>query len=166
MDYATLSKEQFDAVVTGELTHQAIWLEVELDKLISDYFVKSHDRRDDFQRLILRRDGLTAQDKIEIVRGMLPLFNLAPEVLANWKSLLKRIEDFKSTRNAMAHGIDATPEPYSGKLVIELINRAGAEKKVHISIESHKDMIANAEGLHEEVMAARFAIFEQHQEKA
>jgi len=165
MDYTALNQEEFDAVVTGELTHLAIWLEGELDHVISGYFVENHYRRGDFQRLMLRRDGLTAQDKIEIVRGMLPLLGLTEEDLANWKSLLKRIEDFKSWRNAMAHGVDVTPEPYAGELVIELVNRAGAEKQVRISTESHKEMVTRAEGLLEAVTGARVALFESFLEK-
>lgn len=72
MEYKALNKEDFDAVVTGELTHYALWLEGELNNIISEYFITDDGRRGEFERLLLQRDALTFQDKIEIVRGMLP----------------------------------------------------------------------------------------------
>jgi hypothetical protein len=39
MEYQNLNKEDFDAVVLGEVTHYALWLEDELNNIISDYFI-------------------------------------------------------------------------------------------------------------------------------
>ena len=57
MDYATLERDEFDAVVTGELTHYALWLEGGLDSLLCDYFLGETPRRADFLRLLLQREG-------------------------------------------------------------------------------------------------------------
>ena len=66
MEYQNLNKEDFDAVVTGELTHYALWLEEEVNNIISDYFIMDSKQRSQFKRFLLFRDGLTFQDKIEI----------------------------------------------------------------------------------------------------
>lgn len=44
MDYKVLSKKDFDAVVTGEITHYALWLENELNSIITNYFVRDSDK--------------------------------------------------------------------------------------------------------------------------
>ena len=36
--YEDLDKADFDAIVTGELTHYALWHEGELNNIIEDYF--------------------------------------------------------------------------------------------------------------------------------
>lgn len=144
----------FDALVTGELTHHAIWLEGEIDNIICDYFVGIGDRAKDFTRLFLRRDGLTFQDKIEIVRGMLPLFEAEAEVV-NLKSLLNRVEDFKSSRNAMAHGRNVSKDDSELKLKIEIVTRSGKERVLEITPESHKTMTEGARTLYQELKAAR-----------
>ncbi len=76
MRYEDLDKEDFDAIVTGELTHYAIWMEDKINSLITDYFVSDKSKSKDFRRLFLYRDGLTFQDKLEIARGMIPLLGL------------------------------------------------------------------------------------------
>jgi len=160
MDYTSLSQEEFDAVVTGELTHRAISIESELENVISGYFVENHHRRGDFQRLLLRRDGLSAQDKIEIVRAMLPLFGLTESEVAEWKTSLKQAEEFKSWRNATSHGTDVTPEPYTGELIIEIVSRAGVEKQVRITPASHAELIKRTDSLIDKLTAARISLFE------
>lgn len=37
MNYDGLDKEDFDAVVTGELTHYSLWLEEEINSIICNY---------------------------------------------------------------------------------------------------------------------------------
>jgi hypothetical protein len=160
MDYTSLSQEEFDAVVTGELTHRAISIESELENVISGYFVENHHRRGDFQRLLLRRDGLSAQDKIEVVRAMLPLFGLTESQVVEWKSALKQAEEFKGWRNATSHGTDVTPQPYAGELVIEIVNRAGVEKQVSITPASHAALIERTDSLIDKLAAARVSLFE------
>lgn len=155
MDYNKLEKDEFDAIITGELTHYAIWLEDELSHIISDYFVGRKGRQaKGLMRLLLRRDGLTFQDKIEIVRGMLPLFEREVEIF-DLKDLLKRIEKFKSRRNAMAHGFDVSNKESGLMLKIEVVSRSGKEIIVEITPDSHNQKMEKAEKLLKEVQAAR-----------
>ena len=144
--YEMLSPEDFDAIVTGELTHYAIWLEDVLIQIISDFFAQP-SRKDLFKRLLLRRDGLTFQDKIDIVRAMVPEFG-NPTAAGNLKQVLKKIEDFKANRNTFAHGIDVTPRPFTGKSIyVQTVNRAGKEKTVIVSPETHVKTLDEAEKL-------------------
>lgn len=157
--YEYLSKEDFDAIVTGELTHRAISLEHQLNGIISDYFVKPISKVKDFNRLLLYRDGLTFQDKIEIVRGMLPLFEGEAEI-ANLKNLLNKVEEFKSWRNAMAHGLDVSEETdWSDegvyKIKVEIVTRSGKEKIIEITPESHEKMMEDADNLREKLQEVR-----------
>jgi len=81
MDYVTLSREEFDAVVTGELTHYSLWFEQAIVQIITTYFVRQNDRAENFERLVMWREGLTFQDKIEILRAMIPLFGIIFEAI-------------------------------------------------------------------------------------
>jgi hypothetical protein len=56
MKYEDLSHNDFDAIVTGELTHYALNLEGELIAIITDYFIGSDKKRADFKRLFLFRN--------------------------------------------------------------------------------------------------------------
>jgi hypothetical protein len=94
LDYEKLSKKDFDAVVTGELTHYAIWLEHGVIDIITDYFLGKSKRREDFKRLILLRDGLTFQDKLEIARAMIPLL----EPRASQVGLSSLLKQTRTTR--------------------------------------------------------------------
>jgi len=155
MKYRELSKEDFDAIVTGELTHHAIGLEGELVDIISDYFLENSDKSLDFNRLIFRRDGLTFQDKIEIVRGMLPLFKNI-EAAKQLKRILIKTEDFKLFRNAFAHGVDvSTGKVDQLSLKIELVGRTGKERIVEVTPETHEKHMTNLEKLHEEISQVR-----------
>lgn len=157
MDYSQLSPEDFDALVTGELTHFAIWLEGELIGIISDHFV-TKKKKSDFERLLLRRDGLTFQDKIEIVRAMSPLF-ASSETVSKLKSLLGKVEDFKATRNALAHGVDVTPDNLSKPAIhVEIVNRAGRERVVIVTPDSHQKVLDEATALLEQLKECRAAL--------
>ena len=155
MKYRDLTKDDFDSIVTGELTHHAIWLEGELIGIISDYFLEGSTKTLDFERLLFRRDGLTFQDKIEIVRGMIPLFSNV-DVVPQLKRLLLKVEEFKIFRNAFAHGLDVPP----GKgdklcLKIELIGRSGKEKTVEVTPETHEKHVDNLEILLKDLSKVR-----------
>jgi hypothetical protein len=154
MSYKQLSKDDFDAIVTGELTHYAIWLESELIEIIADRFARP-DQRVEFTTLVLRRDGLTFQDKIEIVRAMTPSF--ANRTAADrLKQLLPKIEEFKSNRNAFAHGLDVTPpDGPPGELRLEIIGRSGKGKVITVTCESHEAMMKHADQLLEELRSVR-----------
>ncbi len=146
MNYKELDHDDFDAIVTGELTHYALWLEGALNNIITDYFISRAERRNDFERLFLYRDGLTVQDKIEIVRGMSPSITNS-ETAPLLKSLLKDIEEFKSWRNALAHGLEVQDEPTGPHIVIDIVGRSGKAKQVTITPESHERKIKEAEQL-------------------
>lgn len=154
MNYHELDKEDFDAIVTGELTHYSLWLEEEINDFICDYFRVPLSRFNDFKRLLLYRDGLTFQDKLEIVRGIVPLLGNAAEAV-DLKSLLKQVEDFKSWRNAMAHGHDVARAEDVAKLKIEIISRSGKQKEIEITPESHQRMISEVDVLLEKLKNAR-----------
>jgi len=154
MNYHELDKEDFDAVVTGELTHYSLWLEEEINGIICDYFRVPESRIHDFKRLVLYRDGLTFQDKLEIVRGMLPFLGEVAED-TDLKSILKQVEDFKAWRNAMAHGRDVAREEDIANLRIEVVTRSGKERVVEITPESHQRMMDEVEALLEKLQRAR-----------
>lgn len=147
MNYAELSKEDFDAIVTGELTHYAIWHESELEDFISQYFSNSKKKRTQFKQIFLRRDMLKTQDKIEVTKAILALMDLTPIEIAKWKSLLKRVDDFKTYRNTMAHGLDVTDDNYSGEIVIEVITRSNNIRHLKITPDSFKKILQEAESL-------------------
>jgi hypothetical protein len=154
MEYEQLDHIDFDAMVTGELTHYALRLEDELNWIICEYFVRSDDREGDFRPLILYREGLTFQDKIEIVRSMIPVLGHTAK-LCNLKSILKGIEEFKSWRNALVHGLDYSNPEEPRKIVVEVVTRSGKEKRIEITPASHREMMERTEKLLEEVEEAR-----------
>jgi len=148
--YEGLSHEDFDAIVTGELAHYTIWFDEALVKIISD-FLGQPSREDLFKRLLLRREGLTVQDKIEIVSAMIPEFSDST-VAGELKQTLRKIEKFKTDRNAFAHGLDVTPKPLAANAIhIQTVTRAGKEKTIVITPETHVKTIDDAEKLLEAV---------------
>jgi hypothetical protein len=119
-------------------------------------------RRVDFERLLLRRDGLTFQDKIEIVRAMLSQFSNKPAA-QKLKSLLTKIEEFKATRNAFAHGTDVTPcNNTDGDIYVQIVTRSGKEKVVLVTPESHEITMSEAEALLKELHALRDELCAEH----
>lgn len=145
MDYSKIDKADFDAIVTGELTHFAIWMEDEINTIICDYLIGVSGRRTEFKRLILVRDGLNFHAKIEILRAMLPdLGGISDKY--NLKKLLREIEEFKSMRNAMAHGLSVS-EDDSNNLKIELVGRSGKTKVINVTPNSHNKMCQDGEEL-------------------
>lgn len=141
INYDTMGIEEFDAVVTGELTHYALHMEHHLEKCITQFF--GVRRADDFFRIVLRRDGLTFQDKIEIVRAFEPL---APRA-AGLGKVLKEVEEFKALRNSAAHGRDDGSVQSPLKLVFGSVSRSGKEKLVEITPKSHRAFLLQADDL-------------------
>jgi hypothetical protein len=153
-EYSGLTVEKFDAVITGELTHQALNCENELIAIITEHFCRK-GAAGDFSRLLLYRDGLTFQDKIEIVRAMLPL--LVPDSTAsNLKTALRKVEDLKALRNAFAHGFASSPLA-EGKLsiTVEVVGRSGAEKWITVTPETHCQTMREADDLVDEFRIIR-----------
>jgi hypothetical protein len=157
MKYEDLSHEDFDAIVTGELTHYTLWLEDEIADIIVDYFLQSSPKKSDFKRLLLTRDGLTFQDKIDIVRAMIPLFGKSTTT-TGLKLLLKHVEDFKSLRNALAHGVDASDNDTKPELKVEVVLRSGKKKIVHITPKSHETKVDEVDKLLSDLITARKAL--------
>lgn len=60
------------------------------------------------------------QNKIEILYARLPLFGKKAD-LVNLKSILKRVEDFKRWRNALAHRIDVSTDDTKPQVSIEVV---------------------------------------------
>jgi len=148
MKYEDLDQEVFDAIVSGELTHYAIWMENEINRLITRYLVSDKTKSEDFLRLLLYRAGLTFQDKLEIARGMTPLLGLNEQDQKLFRTVLNAVEEFKSWRNATAHGVDTTPGDYKGVIRIEIVSRSGKEKTIVITPESHRAKKEEAARLH------------------
>lgn len=147
MDYESLNKEDFDAIVTGELTHFALWFEDHLSRLISAYFSRQ-DRKKQFHRILLDRNGMTFQDKIDIVRCMAELPDLkaiTQSISLPW--ILSQIEKFKSHRNALAHGSDVSSNDGAPHLRVEIVNRSGKEVVYEVTPKTHRETLRKAEEL-------------------
>ncbi|MFH1642610.1 MAG: hypothetical protein ABIC04_06975 [Nanoarchaeota archaeon] len=144
MKYSELSKEDFDAVVTGELTHLAIWIEEATKEFIIEFLKIPQETKNIFKTIILDREGLTFQDKIEIAQYMASSIGEKGKYL---KSLLNRIEEFKSWRNTLAHGMDVSDKKDSQEIKIEIITRAGKHKVLTITPETHQKHIKETEEL-------------------
>lgn len=77
---------------------------------------------------------------------MLPIFGPTAEE-TDLKSLLREIEEFKSWRNALAHGLDVSPSNETSHITIEVISRSGNKKTIDITPESHESRLKYAEEL-------------------
>ena len=85
---------------------------------------------------------------------MLPLFGEHAESV-DLPDLLKRVDEFRMLRNALAHGRDVS-EPGAGfQISIEVISRSGKEKIITITPESHAEKMRKLEELLEAVQNAR-----------
>jgi hypothetical protein len=142
--YRNLNRDDFDAIVTGELTHQAVWLEGELETAIVNYFAVAKATRPDFRRLMLQRDGVTFQTKIDLVRSIISADEFESDYRNAWKSALSRIEELKRIRNAMAHGRDFGGEGLEIK--IGYVSRAGKDVEITIKPDSHTKLLTEADG--------------------
>lgn len=160
MNYEKLSREEFDAIVTGELTHYAIWLEGEIINILADYFVGDSERRENFITLLLRRDGLSFQDKIEILRAMTPIFGQVA-IDEDLRGILQQVEELKSFRNAFAHGLDSSTDQ-SHTISVEVVGRSGKPKVVTVTPDSHRAVMEKAEQLMSKLKTFRSRIAPNH----
>lgn len=157
-NYFRLHQNEFDAIVTGEVAHYALWFEYELIAIISDYFVNPL-KQDDFNRIVLRREALTFSAKVDIVRSMKSLC-LSEQYIKRFDDVLLRLSDFIQTRNSLAHGICVTPKNLERlEIHIEVISRGGNQKKVVITPESHVAMMMEAESIFKEIQDLRQKMF-------
>lgn len=135
MDYTILSIEEFDAIVTVEIGHLVLWMEEEISRFICHYYVSNVFKRSQFIKLMLYREGLTFQDKLEILQATLPIWG---DKAVAMKSIIRRIEKFKALRNALAHGRKAERDETELKIKVDVVSRSGKEKSVEITPYSHK----------------------------
>jgi hypothetical protein len=148
-DYTNLSKNDFDAIVTGELTHFCLWMEEEINAFILDYFLKGSSRKEHFKEVFFERECLTFQDKIDLIKATLNLYG-TPEQRSTGKKMMKQVEDFKRVRNAFAHG----KEHHNSKelkIQIVLLNRSGNKQTHEVTPESHSKFIDSAYSFLEEL---------------
>jgi len=135
VQYTKHNRQDFDAIVTGELAHYAIWMEEALAQIIASYFCKPALAKS-FKELVLRRDGMTFQNKIDLVRTILSEI-ASPEDAPHIKQTLNDVDELKEFRNALAHGLDVSPDESSLHIVIETISRTGKPRKFEITPENH-----------------------------
>ncbi|MBI5120288.1 MAG: hypothetical protein HZA67_04740 [Rhodospirillales bacterium] len=164
MKYEDMDRETFDAVVTGELTHYCLWIEAEIEETICDFFEVPESRNDVFSRYIMKRDGLSFQDKIEILRGLVS--EQFPDSLFRVESLktLQKAEEYKGTRNTMAHGQDFGGDGL--EIIIGVINRAGKEKRHGITPKSHRVMMKEGEDILQQIVQMHAVILLTNKAKA
>jgi hypothetical protein len=144
--YEGFDVETFDAIVTGELVHQALQCEQELIRIIADHFCRE-GVESAFKRLLLYREGLSLQHKIEIVRAMLPMLHPA-EPASELKLSLRKLEELTALRNAFAHGLgstDANREDLS--IAVEIVTRSGTEKIITVTPITHCKAMEDGEEL-------------------
>jgi hypothetical protein len=157
MNYADLEKEDFDAILTGEITHYALWFEEEINDILSDHFKPTKGRLRHFKTFVLQREGLTFQDKLEIVRGLLPFFPNRSAARA-LKPLLNEVEDFKAWRNALAHGQDVTENNTGREIEIATVSRSGRQRVYKITPASHAKKLGEAEKLLKKLQTVRSSL--------
>ena len=147
IEYETLTPDEFDAVVTGELTHYAILFENRINDFLVSYLGILKSRSDIFKRLFLYRDDLRLQDKIEITKAVIRhhsayLKQPGPKSIDVDRALrlLKEVETFKAVRNALAHGLSVrkSEEEDTPTLHVEIITRSGKENQFQITPTSHR----------------------------
>jgi len=145
--YRMFDHIDFGAKVAGDLAQYAMQFEDTLSEIIANYFCRP-SRKEQFTWLLLRREGLTFHDKIELVQSMVPEFTNASAAAAaqELKPLLKRVIAFKAKRNAFAHGYDVTPKSMEDDPCIhmQIARRNGEEKIVEVTVESHRETMCDA----------------------
>jgi hypothetical protein len=149
--YRTMTREDFDAIVTGELTHQAVWLEIELETAIENCFAVPQAARESFRRLMLKRDGMTFLNKIELVRSIVDEGQFEQSYKTAWKKAFTEIDEIRRIRNAMAHGQDIGGSGL--EIRIGYINRSGKEVEITVTPDNHVKLLDKADKLRAEVKA-------------
>jgi hypothetical protein len=141
MKYDDLDRIWFDAIVTGELTHYALWFEEQLELFISAYFISDPRVEESFISTFVKSREFTISRKIEFARRLLKSSKhlRADEFLTAFKELERII----AIRNAMAHGKDVGGKGL--KLKIEIASYGGKTKTIEITPESHSKIMESAE---------------------
>jgi|GEM_PF-4721425 len=141
MKYDDLDRIWFDAIVTGELTHYALWFEEQLEFLILAYFISDPRVNENFASTFVRSREFTMARKIELVKKILKSskHSRSDEFLAAFGGLEKII----AIRNAMAHGRDVGGKGL--ELRIEIESYGGKTKTIKITPETHSQIMESAE---------------------
>jgi hypothetical protein len=142
--YNKLTKQDFDAIVTGELTHYSLCMEDEVNEFILDYFLKGTGRRNEFRSIFFERECLTFQNKLDILKATFKQH--APAYLAQTLKLIGRVESFKSLRNAFAHGND-WDDSKDLRIEIQVTSRAGKKKSIIVTPQTHQKTVDEGEAL-------------------
>jgi len=141
INYSTLSPQDFDAIVTGELIHLTLHLELEMNAFLIDYFLKGSSRKDEFRIHFFYRECLTLQEKIDIIKAVLTR-NSSTIDKTESNQIIKIVEELKSLRNTLAHGFsDPLKDDKDLKIQIELYSRSGKRKTIEISPQNHTQLM-------------------------
>jgi hypothetical protein len=158
--YEKLTPDEFDAVVTGELTHSAIWFEDRFNEFLISYLGILKSRSEIFTLLFLYREGLRFQDKIEISEAIIRHHNAyltrpGPKQIDVSRALrlFGEIKKLKTVRNALAHGLAVQKSDKSATpmLHVQTIGRSGKKNETEITPSSHKDQLQQLDKLHAEL---------------
>jgi hypothetical protein len=141
MKYTELDRVWFDAIVTGELTHYALWFEEQLEFLVMAFFLNDHRVIELFSMTFLRSRDFTMAKKTEFVKTVLKGWDDSRS--GEFLSAIKDMEEIIAIRNAMAHGRDVGGTGLS--LSIEIVSHGGKAKTIEITPESHEQIMDTAE---------------------
>jgi hypothetical protein len=141
MDYRDLDRAEFDAIVTGELTHYALWFEEQLDFLITVYFINDPRVIDRFSLIFLRSREFSTSRKMTLINSLLKGWadNRSKEFL----SVITEVEQIIAIRNAMAHGRDVGGTGLD--LLVAIQSHGGKTKNISITPDTHEEMLEVAE---------------------
>lgn len=141
MKYGDLDRVWFDAIVTGELTHYALWFEEQLEFLILAYFTDDPRVVDDFFSTFVRSREFTMARKIDFARKIVKNSNHSRS--GEFTVVFGELEKIIAIRNAMAHGRDVGGQGL--KLRIEIESYGGKAKTIEISPDTHSQIMDSAE---------------------
>ncbi len=149
IDYSKLSKHDFDVIITGQLIHYCLHLESEINNFLKDYFLhrSSEKRKSEFDEVVLFRDCISLHNKIDILKLLTKGYPLKVKKKES-EILFSKIDEMKSLRNALTHGFAPfDDESEELKVVIEITNKAGKQKRIEITTENHEKIMNDFEKL-------------------
>jgi len=155
LNYANMSRHEFDAIVTGELSSLTLSFELQINEIIIGYFLQGARRKDDFRIVFFYRECMTFQQKMDIVKVII---NTNPSRLDKTESnkILKMIESFKSLRNALAHCFTHSLDQGNElRICLDMFSRSGRYKVIEITPESHDQLMMDFEGQFKQIVEWR-----------
>jgi hypothetical protein len=142
MKYQKLEREEFDAIVTGEMTHYALWFEDQLEALITLYFVDDPNVIELFEATFIRSRHFSLSQKLEFTKKLLRQWSDSKRS-SEFKAVIEEVETLIAIRNTMAHGRDIGGTGL--ELLIEIQSYGGKTKEISITPETHEAAMATAE---------------------